>query len=359
MQAFLCKCRRVFGKWFASTYTGSMLGAGADVFAVWSWVIANAGPKGILEINPALLAAMIGEPVEAIETALAFLQAPDPRSRSDAEQGRRLIHEGAFTYRVVNHAQYRAARDAEERREYKRNKQREYRARNCQQVSTVDNVDRRSPKTEAEDRRQKAELHPSGLASEPTENAHPHSAPTQPLDPAGTIPPTGKAGAALGASSQASRAVSVAKRKTSKRKPSADAIRIAQHLYQAISAHSPDMFGSDSSTATEKRLLGWTVEIDRGLKAKDITVDDAILIVDYAHHIDDPAGSNGFSWHTNLLSGVAMRKQWKKKALLGKARRWRDGKGQGSRAKENYDIASDDYDYAAAAARNKRLGLGI
>ena len=83
----MCKCRRVFGKWFASTYTGSMLGAGADVFAVWSWVIANAGPKGILEINPALLAAMIGEPVEAIETALAFLQAPDPRSRSDSEQG--------------------------------------------------------------------------------------------------------------------------------------------------------------------------------------------------------------------------------------------------------------------------------
>jgi len=150
--------------------------------------------------------------------------------------------------------------------------------------------------------------------------------PSQEFSPSELVPPTGKAGAALGASSQASKAVSVAKRKPSKRKPSADAIRIAQHLYQAISAHSPDML----------RLLGWTVEIDRGLKAKDITVEDAILIVDYAHHIDDPAGSNGFSWHTNLLSGVAMRKQWKKKALLGKARR-----------------------YAAAAARNKRLGLGI
>jgi hypothetical protein len=343
-----------------------MLGAGADVFAVWSWVIANAGPKGILEINPALLAAMIGEPVEAIETALAFLQAPDPRSRSDAEQGRRLIHEGAFTYRVVNHAQYRAARDAEERREYKRNKQREYRARNCPQVSTVDNVDRRSPKTEAEaeGRRQKTEFSPSELASEPTENAHPHSAPTQPPDPAGTLPPTGKASASLGASSQASKAVSVAKRKPSRRKPSVDAIRIAQHLYQAISAHSPDMFGSDSSTATEKRLLGWTVEIDRGLKAKDITVEDAILIVDYAHHIDDPAGSNGFSWHTNLLSGVAMRKQWKKKALLGKARRWRDGKGQGQGALGGKQAASDfiendDYDYAAAAERNRRMGIGI
>ncbi len=119
------------------------------------------------------------------------------------------------------------------------------------------------------------------------------------------------------------------------------------------------MFGSDSPAATEKRLLGWTVEIDRGLKAKDITVEDAILIVDYAHHVDDIAGSPSFTWHTNLLSGVSMRKQWKKKPLLGKARRWRDGVGQGSRTKENYDIANDDYDYAAAAARNKRLGLGI
>ena len=351
----------MFGKWFASTYTGSMLGAGADVFAVWSWVIANAGPKGILEINPALLAAMIGEPVEAIETALAFLQAPDPRSRSDAEQGRRLIHEGAFTYRVVNHAQYRAARDAEERREYKRNKQRKYRARNCPQVSTVDNVDRRSPKTEAEaeDRRQKAELHPSELASEPTGNAHPHSAPTQPLDPAGTLPPTGKAGAALGASSQASKAVSVAKRKPSKRKPSADAIRIAQHLYQAISVHSPDMFGADSPTATEKRLLGWTVEIDRGLKASDITVDDAILIVDYAHHVDDIAGSPSFTWHTNLLSGVSMRKQWKKKALLEQARRWRDGTGYGKRGKRGgIGERAMNYDFEAARARQDKL-LGV
>ena len=210
----------------------------------------------------------------------------------------------------------------------------------------------------------KQEYLASELASEPTENAHPHSAPTQPLDTAGTLPPTGKAGAALGASSQASKAVSVAKRKPSKRKPSADAIRIAQHLYQAINAHSPDMFGGDSWAATEKRLLGWTLEIDRGLKASDITVEDALLIVDYAHHIDDPAGSNGFSWHTNLLSGVAMRKQWKKKALLGKARRWRDGKGQGQGALGGKQAASDfiendDYDYAAAAERNRRMGIGI
>jgi len=200
------------------------------------------------------------------------------------------------------------------------------------------------------------EFSTSELASEPTENAHPHSAPTQPIDPAGTLPPTGKASAALGASSQASKAVSVAKRKPSKRKPSADAIRIAQRLYQAISAHSPDMFGGDSNAATEKRLLGWTVEIDRGLKAKDITVEDAILVVDYAHHIDDPAGSNGFTWHTNLLSGVAMRKQWKAKALLGKAKRWRDGKDQSKRG--GIGERAMNYDFEAARARQDKL-LGV
>ncbi len=361
----------MFGKWFTDTYEGSMMGAGPIILSVWPWVMAHAGATGELTINPRLVSAHIGITVDEARTAIAHLCSKDPESRSQKEGGARLVLVSGMTYQVVNHDKWRAARNAEERREYNRIKQREARERKRQQVSnnvndtnlTVSTVSQRQ-KTETEDRRQKAELHPSELASEPTGNAHPHSAPTQPLDPAGTLPPTGKADAALGASSQASKAVSVAKRKPSKRKPSADAIRIAQHLYQAISAHSPDMFGADSPAATEKRLLGWTVEIDRGLKAKDITVEDALLIVDYAHHIDDPAGSNGFSWHTNLLSGVAMRKQWKKKALLGKARRWRDGVGQGQGALGGKQAASDfiendDYDYAAAAERNRRMGIGI
>lgn len=119
----------MYGKWFASTYTGSMMGAGAAVFAVWGWAIANAGPSGVVEINPKLLAAVIGEPESTIEEAVNYLLTPDPSSRSSAEGGRRLIHEGGFQYRIVNHAVYRAIRDEEQRREYNRKKQAESRQR--------------------------------------------------------------------------------------------------------------------------------------------------------------------------------------------------------------------------------------
>lgn len=196
----------------------------------------------------------------------------------------------------------------------------------------------------------------SELASEPTENAPPHDAPGEPDASLGSEDTSGVPKAPQDGTSQASEGLSLAKRKPKKtREPSPEAIEIAQRLYQAINAHSPDMFGGDAPADTAKRMLGWTLEIDRGLRAKDITVDDALLLIDYAHHPDDVAGSNGFTWHTNLLSGVAMRKQWKAKALLGKAKRWREGKGQGSARKGKFDIAADDYDYAGAAKRSDEL----
>jgi hypothetical protein len=119
----------MYGKWFASTYTGSMLGAGANVFAVWGWIIANCDKTGTVEINPDLLANVIGEPVAAIESAIAYLVTPDRKSRSGAEEGRRLVPDGCYQYRVVNHAVYRNMQKEEDRREYNRQKQRESRAR--------------------------------------------------------------------------------------------------------------------------------------------------------------------------------------------------------------------------------------
>lgn len=96
-----------YGKIFGGMFTGSMMGAGPVVFAVMSYAIANAGRDHRLEINPALVAAMLGCDTEDVEAALVYLTSPDPRSRSEAEEGRRLLHEGAFTYFVVNHEYYR------------------------------------------------------------------------------------------------------------------------------------------------------------------------------------------------------------------------------------------------------------
>ena len=119
----------MYGKHFASMYTGSMFGAGLHVFGVWGYAISNVGMSHCVELNPRLLAAVLGTDPSAIEAAIAKLCEPDPGSRSKAEDGRRLVREGQYLYRVVNHEHYRAIRDNVERQEYYRIKKRESRAR--------------------------------------------------------------------------------------------------------------------------------------------------------------------------------------------------------------------------------------
>ncbi len=118
----------MFGKFFKSTFTGSMMGAGANVFAVWGYVISHAD-SGTVEINPRLVAAVIGMQEADVSSAIKQLCAPDPRSRSKIADGRRLIREGEFTFSVPTHGIYRSIRSEEDRRAYNREKQREHRAR--------------------------------------------------------------------------------------------------------------------------------------------------------------------------------------------------------------------------------------
>lgn len=121
----------MFGKIFESVFEGSMVGAGSHVFAVWSFVIANQRPDRELgsqvDINPKLLAVVIGEKQERIQEAIDFLCQPDPESRTLGEGGRRLVRVGQFSYRVVNGAKYRKIRNEEERRVQNRDAQARYR----------------------------------------------------------------------------------------------------------------------------------------------------------------------------------------------------------------------------------------
>lgn len=133
----------MYGKFFASTFTGSMFGAGPEVFAVWGYVIANTFDSEV-ELNPPLLAAVIGTTPEAIAAAIDFLCQADRRSRSQVEDGRRLIPDGAFQYRVVNHSHYRAIRNAEDKRTQDRDRKRKSRALMSHSVSHL------SAQTEAE-----------------------------------------------------------------------------------------------------------------------------------------------------------------------------------------------------------------
>ena len=110
----------MFGKLFAQMYTGSMYGAGCNVFAVWGYAIANSDEKGFVELNPKMLSDILGATPAEIEEALTYLCEPDPESRTDCEQGKRLVRDGRYIYRLVNHQKYLKIRNREERREYQR-----------------------------------------------------------------------------------------------------------------------------------------------------------------------------------------------------------------------------------------------
>lgn len=132
----------MYGKYFASTFTGSMFGSGPTVFAVWGYVIANTVDARV-ELNPLLLAAALGSTPEAVQTAIDKLCQPDPASRNPDAEGRRLQREGQYQYRVTSHEIYRAIRNEEDRRAYNRVKQRESRARR-KNKSTTEVIDGQS-----------------------------------------------------------------------------------------------------------------------------------------------------------------------------------------------------------------------
>lgn len=123
----------MYGKHFESLYRGSMVGAGSDVFAVWGYVIANTR-RSYVELNPKYLAVVIGESEERMAKAIEWLCQPDPRSTNGKDfEGRRLVKEGTYQYKVPNWELYRRMKDEIDRQVYNRQKQAEYRERKREQ----------------------------------------------------------------------------------------------------------------------------------------------------------------------------------------------------------------------------------
>lgn len=122
----------MYGRLFEQLYTGSMIGAGCPVFAVWGYVIANMREDlevgAQVELNPQLLGYILGAKEAEIQKAIDYLCAPDPRSRTKAHDGKRLIQLGQFAFQVVNGAKYLAIRNAEQKRAADRTRKQKERA---------------------------------------------------------------------------------------------------------------------------------------------------------------------------------------------------------------------------------------
>lgn len=97
----------MYGPVFETMFGGSMYGCGLARFVVLTYAIAGCDKNGIIELNPKRLADTFGCEEDDVTDAIEFLCSPDEDSRSEAEEGRRLVHEGAFSYRLVNKAKYR------------------------------------------------------------------------------------------------------------------------------------------------------------------------------------------------------------------------------------------------------------
>ena len=106
-------------------YEGSMIGLGSPVFAVWGYVLGNqmldkATQSFQVSLNPKLLSFIIGEKETVIEKAIQTLCAPDPKSRTKDEDGKKLVRLGEYEYRVVNGMKYFLIKNLEEKRAYDR-----------------------------------------------------------------------------------------------------------------------------------------------------------------------------------------------------------------------------------------------
>ena len=117
-----------------------MFGAGMHVFAVWNYIIANSDAKGYAEINPRMIAATLGGTPTEVQSAIDYLSSSDENSRNPDEEGRRIVREGQFMYRIVSYMRYRDVRNAEAKKEYDRNYRREQRAQKKSSMSSDDVV---------------------------------------------------------------------------------------------------------------------------------------------------------------------------------------------------------------------------
>lgn len=95
---------------------------------VWITLLAMSDKNGVAECSIPGLADLARVSVSQCRKAVKNLASPDPDSRSHEYEGRR-IEEVDGGFRILNHGKYRAKLNADERREYNRIKQQEYRNR--------------------------------------------------------------------------------------------------------------------------------------------------------------------------------------------------------------------------------------
>jgi hypothetical protein len=118
----------MYAKVFSSLWDGSMRGQ-SDKQLVFIYLLAHSDADGVAEIIQGKIADDTGLGTSAVCSALAELMAPDPMSRTDGADGRRLepLDGRGWGWTIVNYQHYRGLRDDETRRQQTREAVRRFR----------------------------------------------------------------------------------------------------------------------------------------------------------------------------------------------------------------------------------------
>ncbi len=122
----------MYGKLFASLYQGTLRGK-SHAILVFTNLIAHQGLDFTVDKHWRAIADETGLTVDEVKAAIKELEAPDPESRSEDEEGRRIVPldgHRAWGWRIVNGPKYRAYRNEEDRREQNRIAQDKWRKKN-------------------------------------------------------------------------------------------------------------------------------------------------------------------------------------------------------------------------------------
>lgn len=134
-------------------YTGSMRGTGAMMFAIWGYVLTHQqGNRDrsyfTVELNAEIVGFLIGESESEVALTIEKCCQPDPESRSQEKEGRRLVKLGPYLYEVVNGPYYDKLKREVDKRESDRVRQE--RARRKKENSSTGNNGERDLWAEAE-----------------------------------------------------------------------------------------------------------------------------------------------------------------------------------------------------------------
>jgi len=128
----------MYGKIFESIYDGSLYGH-FEAIVTFQALIVLADEHGLIDISPQALSGRTSYPLDFVKTGLKALQQSDPHSRSQDEDGKRIVpldNGREFGWRIVNYDYYRNLARRADKKHAATERQRRKRKKDSQDVDS-------------------------------------------------------------------------------------------------------------------------------------------------------------------------------------------------------------------------------